>query len=73
MKKKPYSDARWWDNPKPISPQCNDCKHFIDVKNGKPICKAYKDGIPEEIGSNRVIHNKPYPGDAGIIFEPIDK
>lgn len=69
MGEKPYSDARWWDNPRPISPQCNGCKHLIGLQDGKLICKAFPIGIPNEIGSNKILHDKPYPGDNGIIFE----
>lgn len=47
---------------------CSFCKHYIKGYS----CRAFDD-IPERIwiGQNR--HNKPYPGDKGIRFEPIAK
>jgi hypothetical protein len=30
------------------------------------------DGIPQEIFDGRVIHTEPYPGDDGVMYDPID-
>ena len=50
-------------------PSCFFCSHFIrDFK-----CKAYPDGIPEEILSGEHDHKNPYKGDNGIQFEPIEE
>lgn len=42
---KPYSDRRWWDVPKAISSQCNECCYDGDFAK----CEKYPDGIPKEI------------------------
>ena len=52
-----------------IIPQCFECKNFISSK--RIVCKAFPDGIPDEIFFNEVSHTKPYKGDNGIQFEPI--
>jgi len=45
--------------------QCADCVHRVRVG----ICKAFPDGIPIPILTNKVSHKTPYPGDNGIQFE----
>lgn len=50
-------------------PQCLDCKHF-DVESS--FCDAFPNGIPDEIFLGDHDHRNPYPGDNGILFEPID-
>lgn len=47
--------------------RCVKCKHQI---RGTFTCKAFPDGIPEEVLSGRANHCKPYPGDHGIQWEP---
>ena len=48
---------------------CFICKHF-DVING---CKAFPDGIPDEITSGENEHRAPLPEqDNDIVFEPIE-
>jgi hypothetical protein len=58
--------------------QCSGCKH--SMKAGRRAtgelygrCAAFPDGIPEEILWNEVRHTKPYPGDHGIRYEPIEE
>ncbi|MDR1563888.1 MAG: hypothetical protein LBS74_02915 [Oscillospiraceae bacterium] len=64
---KPYSNKRWHDNPCPIFDlQCNKCKNYFGF--GK--CKAFPEKIPPELLSDEIKHNKPYPNDNGIVFEP---
>jgi hypothetical protein len=57
-----------------FSPVCLPCKHFIFDENDvcKHVCKAFPDGIPDEIWRGDNDHKKPYPGDHGIQYEPID-
>ena len=50
--------------------QCSICKNYL--KDSK--CKAFIDGIPEDIINAEKDHNKPIKGQGNnIIFEPIDK
>ncbi len=48
--------------------QCDVCKNLD--RNGFNQCKAFPDEIPTDLLGNYVIHNKPYPGNNGIQFEP---
>ena len=49
---------------------CLNCKafHFNDWGT----CDAFPDGIPTEITFGAVNHFKPYEGDHGVQFEPIE-
>jgi len=49
---------------------CLDCIHFFRPRRGMNLCTAYPFGIPEDILRHRVRHDRPYPGDNGVIFEP---
>jgi len=48
--------------------QCNACNHRKDFTN---TCDAFPDRIPDDIALGDFDHTKPYPGDNGIMFEPI--
>ncbi len=52
MKKRPYSDSRWRDNPMPISSKCRSCEYY----RGARKCDKYPEGIPKEI------EDKSFPG-----------
>lgn len=46
---------------------CFNCKHFQIVEGG---CKAFPDGIPDEITSGLNQHSKPLPEqENNIVFE----
>jgi len=56
------------------------CRHLYPIskqyryeKEGVILCDAFPtgDGIPKDIFSNDVLHNKPYPGDGGVMFDPV--
>jgi hypothetical protein len=46
---------------------CGYCKH-LRKRISAYTCKAFPDGIPEDISSGKVRHIEPYPGDKGIRF-----
>lgn len=47
--------------------RCIICKHYrLEQK-----CKAFPKKIPIEILTGKNDHSKPFPGDNGILFEPI--
>lgn len=71
MTKQLYSDSRWWDNPKPRTPVCCTCKHYIGVVDGHVSCKAFSK-IPKDIRNDYVIHDHPIEGDHGFQYEPED-
>jgi len=49
---------------------CYKCKH---VGQKGDMCKAFPDGIPAKVLRGKHDHRKPYKGDNGIRFEPIEK
>ena len=60
------------DGDPPIEmPQCFACKHLLEFEE-KITCKAFPQGIPEEILSGKFDHSKAYDGDQGIRFEPLE-
>lgn len=53
------------------------CRHFRGVAQPdgtemteRVVCKAFPDGIPDEIAYGSNPHTKPFPGDRGVQFEP---
>ena len=58
---------------------CNNYKGTRLIEIGEGIeedfvnfCSAFNDGIPYEILTGENDHTKPYKGDNGIQFEPIE-
>ena len=52
----------------PIPEQCGTCIRFGDIKGVGDevfVCKAYPDGIPEEVQDGSVKHNKVLNGQTG--------
>lgn len=49
---------------------CFTCRHLRDDERS---CDAFPDGIPPVFLYLDKAHNRPYPGDHGIRYEPIDK
>lgn len=51
-----------------ISPQCVTCANLLDA-GAKRQCKAYPNGIPDEVWTGLINHRRPYQGDNGIQYE----
>ena len=51
-------------------PKCYTCKNII-IDKGDPRCKAFPEGIPDDILTWEFPHTKKYPGqENSILFEP---
>ena len=48
---------------------CHICKHRVAMRT----CQAFPQGIPVNILAGDFDHRRPYPGDHGIQYEPIDE
>jgi hypothetical protein len=48
-----------------ISEECASCVHF---SRNCPACRAFPNGIPEDILSGRVSHEDEYDGDGGYRY-----
>ena len=56
------------------APMCIGCKNYISDSTEPGFhCRAFPDGIPDEIFEGGFNHRKPFKGDHGIRFEPIPK
>lgn len=55
-----------------IFSQCMECKNFIEKKDGGEFCcKAFPDGIPEDVFWNKIDHKNNIDGDKGYKFESL--
>lgn len=50
--------------------QCMRCAR-LDKNSDEARCEAFPDGIPDAILANDVDHRKPYEGDHGLQFVPL--
>jgi len=55
----------------PVMNLCQQCIHRNIMDASSYSCKAFPDGIPEEIYNNTHDHTKPFRGDGGIRFESV--
>ena len=55
-------------------PRCEKCRHLLPREKGDAgyRCEAFPGGIPVDIRLGYVVHNKPYKGDNGVMFEPME-
>ena len=54
------------------------CRHLIVASDeeffqSKVVCRAFPDGILDEIAFGDNLHTAPYPGDHGIQYEASDQ
>ena len=53
-------------------PPCMDCKNYIGRNNeDKDICKAFPDGIPDNVFWGDINHKTHIDGDNGYKFESL--
>lgn len=52
-------------------PECfrRKCKHFIGIKDGEFVCKAFSEKIPDDIAYGPSLHILKRKGDNGITFK----
>ena len=50
-----------------------DCKNYIGKKGDAFCCKAFSEGIPDDIFWNKKYHGEHIDGDNGYQFEKIDE
>ena len=53
--------------------QCMDCKNYIGKKDDAFCCKAFPEGIPDDIFWSKKYHVEHIEGDNGYQFEKIDE
>lgn len=53
-----------------VSDICWNCRNFDGANPAARVCAAFPNGIPGEIWNGSNNHQKSFPGDHGIRFEP---
>ncbi|WP_181391702.1 hypothetical protein [Methanospirillum lacunae] len=54
-----------------LSP-CQTCRHYYQNNpDDLLVCEAFPDGIPDPILTGEDNHHRAFPGDHGIVFEPM--
>ena len=54
-----------------LASQCAACKHLNrDIVN-RNVCKAFPNGIPDDVLWNLRSHQESIDGDSGIVFEAV--
>ena len=51
-----------------LSPLCPHCKRAYKLGEGKPVCEAFPNGVPDGILYRAGDHTKPWEGDDGLQF-----
>lgn len=51
-----------------FSPVCLGCAR---LRVGSQTCEAFPKEIPTPIWNGQNTHRRPYPGDRGIVYEPL--
>lgn len=51
-----------------LSPVCLGCARLVE---GTETCEAFPNRIPDAIWNGHNTHRRPYPGDRGIVYEPL--
>lgn len=57
--------------------QCLSCVHWLTPPRGPydPLrprtCEAFPEAIPRAIYEGMADHRRPYPGDGGVMWEPL--
>lgn len=62
-------DGRRSDLPVELSTQCTTCRHWTEALR----CQAFPQGIPAAIRSGEHDHTQPFPGDGGLLYDPINQ
>lgn len=63
----PYS-PRFLDSLQGLDSACMDCRHYDWTRLRR--CQAFPESIPTEIWLGDHRHLTPFPGDAGLRFDP---
>ena len=60
-----YGEGITGDVPIEMSEQCAVCKHIIEALR----CRAFPEGVPEDILNGKFDHTQPHRGDHGLRYK----